>query len=61
MVTPFRIQKYLRGLRYPVRKEEALEHARGLGAEPELLDVLQGLEDALVYESPVALSRALSD
>jgi hypothetical protein len=31
--TPFRIQKFLGGLRYPARKYQVLERARSRGAD----------------------------
>jgi hypothetical protein len=52
---PFRVQKFLAGLRYPARKEEVLERARSRGADAQLLSVLSLLPDR-DYESPVSLS-----
>jgi hypothetical protein len=53
--SPFRIQKYLAGLRYPARKHDLLERARSRGADEELLRVLGLLPDRH-YESPVSLA-----
>jgi len=53
--SPFRIQKYLAGLRYPARKEQLLERARSRGADEDLLRVLGVLPDR-DYESPVSLA-----
>jgi hypothetical protein len=53
--SPFRIQKYLAGLRYPARKNELLARARSRGADDDLLWVLGLLPDR-DYESPVALA-----
>jgi hypothetical protein len=55
IVIPFRVQKFLGGLRYPARKHEVLERARARGADAQVLSALEGLPDR-VYESPVALS-----
>lgn len=55
-LTPFRVQKFLAGLRYPARKEQALERARQRGADPNVLGALHRIPDR-EYDSPVALSR----
>jgi hypothetical protein len=56
-LTPFRVQKFLSGLRYPAPKEHALRHARELGADENVIHALSALPDG-IYESPVSLSRA---
>ena len=53
--SPFRIQKYLGGLRYPARKQQVLERARNRGADSDLLQLLLLLPDR-DYESPISLS-----
>jgi hypothetical protein len=53
--SPFRVQKYLAGLRYPARKHEVLERARNRGADSQLLGLLGLLPDR-DYDSPIALS-----
>lgn len=53
--TPFRIQKYLGGLRYPARKDEAIERARLRGADAQVIDLLDALPDR-TYNSPISLS-----
>jgi len=53
--SPFRVQKFLAGLRYPAGKHEVLERARSRGADAQLLSVLMLLPER-DYESPVSLS-----
>ena len=53
--SPFRIQKFLGGLRYPARKHEVLERARSRGADDHLLRLLVLLPDR-DYDSPISLS-----
>lgn len=53
--TAFRVQKYLRGLRYPADKPSILELARRMGADEESLRALCGLPERQ-YESPISLS-----
>lgn len=55
-LTPFRIQKCLRGLRYPAGKREVLERARLQGADEHVLRALARLPER-AYESPIAVSR----
>jgi hypothetical protein len=57
----FRIQKYLRGLHYPVQKDEAVAHARARGAEQELLEALEALSSEDLLDSPITLSRRVSE
>lgn len=58
-LTPFRIQKFLGGLRYPARKDQVLERARQRGADPHVMGALSRLPDR-TYDSPIALSREAS-
>ncbi len=59
-LTPFRIQKFLGGLRYPVRKPEVIDHARGRGADARVLGALEMLPECN-FESPVELSRRVGE
>ena len=57
VLTPFRIQKFLGGLRYPARKPQVLERARQRGADEQVLGALRRLPDDRTFDSPIALSR----
>jgi hypothetical protein len=52
---PFRVQKFLAGIRYPAPKREVVERARSRGADAELLGVLRLLPER-EYESPISVS-----
>lgn len=54
-LSPFRVQKFLAGLRYPAAKDEVLACAHTRGADEEVLDALRTIPDRH-YESPIALS-----
>lgn len=54
--SPFRVQKFLAGLRYPARKEDVINRAHERGADPQILNLLRRLPER-PYESPVSLSR----
>jgi hypothetical protein len=56
--TPFRVQKYLAGVRYPARKEQVLERAQMKGADEQVLAALRLLPEP-EYASPIALSCAV--
>jgi hypothetical protein len=59
VLTPFRIQKFLGGLRYPARKDEVLERARQRGADAQVMAALQRLPEA-AWDSPISLSREVA-
>lgn len=54
--TPFRVQKFLGGLRYPANKPRILDWARHKGADDETMRALVVLPER-EYESPISLSR----
>lgn len=57
-LTPFRLQKYLAGLRYPVLKHHAVHRALEHGADEQVLAVLRRIPDRW-YPSPVEISRVV--
>ena len=56
--TPFRVQKYLAGIRYPARKADVLTRARQRGADDEVMAALCLLPE-VEYPTPIALSCAV--
>jgi uncharacterized protein DUF2795 len=56
--SPIAIQKYLRGVDYPVQKDALLATARAEGADAAVLRTLAQLPDTR-YSSPIEVSRAL--
>jgi hypothetical protein len=55
-LTPFRVQKYLAGLRYPASRQQVVSRALERGADEQLIGVLRRIPDRW-YPSPVALSQ----
>lgn len=45
MVSGAKISQYLQGLEFPVRKQDAIEHARSHNAPQDVLDTLTKLPD----------------
>jgi hypothetical protein len=56
--SPIEIQKYLRGVDYPVQKDDLLATARAEGAHEAVLHTLAQLPDTR-YISPIEVSRAI--
>lgn len=57
-VSPIEIQKHLKGIDYPVSKQDLLEHAQKGGADQAICSVLEQLPDE-EYETPAKVSQAI--
>lgn len=57
-VNPIQVQKFLKGMDYPARKEDILERAQGEGADERVTRVLEQLPDR-EYETPADVSKAI--
>jgi hypothetical protein len=57
-VNPIQLQKYLKGVDYPARKEDLLAAAREQGADDDVLNTLEGLSRD-EFNSPNDVSEAL--
>jgi hypothetical protein len=55
-VNPIQLQKYLKGLDYPVTKQQLLEAAKKNGADENVLYTLQQLPEKK-YDAPVDVSE----
>jgi hypothetical protein len=56
---PIQIQKYLKGMDYPARKDDLVKLARKNGAEKEVISVLSGLNTD-EFKSPADVSKAVA-
>jgi hypothetical protein len=56
IVNPIQLQKYLKGLDYPVSKQQLIEAAKKNGADENVLATLQQLPDKK-YDAPVDVSE----
>jgi hypothetical protein len=57
-VNPIEVQKHLKGIEYPVNKENLIKHAEKNGADEELRSLLEELpEDE--YETPTDVNKAI--
>jgi Protein of unknown function (DUF2795) len=60
MVSPIDIQKALGGMDYPASKSDIVRHAEQQGADKEVIDALNRIEDR-EYEGPSGVSSAVFD
>ncbi|ARV61309.1 hypothetical protein BZZ01_24230 [Nostocales cyanobacterium HT-58-2] len=59
-VNPVQLQKHLKGVDYPVNKQDLIEHARKNGADENALAVLEQLPEQ-EYQTPTDVSEAVGD
>lgn len=57
-VNPIQLQKFLKGLDYPVKKADLIARAESLGADENVCQTLRDLPDE-VYQAPVDVSEAV--
>jgi hypothetical protein len=55
MANPIQMQKFLSGVDYPASKDDLVEHARGKGADEEVMRGLEAMPDR-TYDGPNAVS-----
>jgi hypothetical protein len=58
--SPIQVQKFLKGVDYPVDKNQILEAARSNGADDPVLEALNNIPDR-TYDGPNAVSQELGD
>ena len=59
-VNPVQIQKDLKGIDYPVNKQDFIKHAQQQGADENICSTLEQLPEQQ-YESPAEVSKAIGD
>ncbi len=58
-VNPIEVQKHLKGIDYPVNKENLIRHAEQHGADEELRSLLEELPEDEEYETPTDVNKAI--
>jgi hypothetical protein len=59
-INPIELQKSLKGVDYPAKKDDIVKAAENNGAEDEILEALRNIsEDS--FEKPTDVTKALSD
>lgn len=59
-VNPIEVQKHLKGIDYPVNKEDLVKHAQENGADEELQSVLQELPRD-EFQTPADVNKAIGE
>lgn len=59
-VNPIQLQKHLKGVNYPAKKQDLIKHAKQQGADQDALSTLEQLPDE-EYETPAAVSKAVGE
>jgi hypothetical protein len=57
-VNPIQVQKFLKGVNYPVSKQDLVKHLKQEGADEDVQSTLERLPDE-TYDSPTDLSEAI--
>jgi hypothetical protein len=58
---PVEIQKHLKGVDYPAGRDILIKHAKKLGADREILSLLERLPADEEYSNPADLNKALGE
>ena len=59
-VNPIQVQKFLGGMDYPAGKEKLVEHARGQGADENVISTLEQLPDR-EYDGPSGVTKEIGN
>lgn len=59
-IAPIQVQKYLKGIDYPVTKKDLIEHARKNNAGDDIISMLEGIKSNK-FNDPADVSKALKD
>ena len=59
-VNPIQVQKYLKGVDYPAKKDDLLAQAQSLGADDNVRQTLERLPDE-EFQTPAEVSQAIGD
>jgi len=57
---PLEIEQYLRGVQYPAKKNDLINHAQQLGASQDMLETLRNLREGH-FNTPADVSRAVGE
>jgi len=57
---PVEIERYLKGVDYPAKKNDLIKHARQQGASQDVLEILKDLREEN-FNGPVDVSKAVGE
>ena len=58
---PVNVKKYLKGMDYPVNKDDLIKYVQEQGAEDDIIEFLEQLSDNEDYNSPKEVNQALGE
>jgi hypothetical protein len=59
-VSPAEVEKYLKGVDYPAKKEELIKHAQQQRAPQEVLETLKKVSDE-TFQKPTDVAKAVGE
>jgi hypothetical protein len=59
-VNPREVEKHLKGVQYPAKKEDLVKQAKKEGASREIIDALQGMPGQ-TFNRPTDVARAIGE
>jgi hypothetical protein len=59
-VSPVEVEKSLKGIDFPAKKEDLIKHAQQQGAKKEVLETLKDLPEE-DFQSPIDVSKAIGE
>jgi Protein of unknown function (DUF2795) len=57
---PVEVERYLKGVNYPAKKNDLIKHAQQNGASQDILETLKDLREEN-FNSPVDVSKAIGE
>jgi hypothetical protein len=57
---PIQIQKFLKGMDYPAKKRDLIQHAQKNKADKEVISLLEGMKEDS-FNSPAEVSKAIGE
>ena len=57
---PAEVEKCLKGVNYPAKKEDLIKHAQQQGANQDVMEVLKEMRDQ-EFNSPIDVSKAVGE
>lgn len=60
MASPKDVEKCLKGVDYPAKKQDLLKHAQEHGADPKVMETLKQLPEQN-FEGPVGVTKAIGE
>jgi hypothetical protein len=59
-VSPAEVEKSLKGVNYPAKKQDLIKHAQQQGANQDVMEVLKEMRDT-EFNSPIDVSKAVGE